>query len=83
MPLVAALRGCPSDTHHFNHRHNTSVIRLQTAKDIHEEVVMAQVLLPCFLPSWPSVKEKIAAIGECQTVDELVTFMREIHDTSK
>lgn len=44
---------------------------------------MAQVLLPCFLPSWPAVRAKIEAIERCSTVPELVQLMTEIHEISK
>lgn len=45
---------------------------------------MAQVLLPCFLPSWPTVKAKIEAIQQgCTDVPEFIKLMMEIHEISK
>lgn len=46
---------------------------------------MAQVLLPCFLPSWPAVKDRIETMAgeECRDVLDMIQLMKEIHDISK
>lgn len=44
---------------------------------------MAQVLLPCFLPSWSTVQARIGAIEKCDRVPELLQLMTDIHEICK
>lgn len=44
---------------------------------------MAQVLLPCFLPSWPTVRSRIEALEQCDHITELMQLMTDIHDICK
>lgn len=44
---------------------------------------MAQVLLPCFLPSWLTVRAKIEALEKCDQVPQLIQLMSEIHEICK